>query len=70
MTALAGTSVYLYSGLLNLTLMGPMAVGTTMGALIGGRMLNKIGERTLRVLFFAIVIFLIAQMIYKGVISI
>jgi uncharacterized membrane protein YfcA len=69
MTALAGTSVYLYSGLLNLTLMGPMAVGTTIGAILGGRVLNKLRNRTLRVLFFTIVVFLIVQMVYKGVIS-
>jgi uncharacterized membrane protein YfcA len=69
MTALAGTSVYLYSGLLNLTLMGPMAVGTTIGAILGGRVLNKMRNRTLRILFFAIVVFLIVQMVYKGVIS-
>ena len=37
MTALAGVSVYLFSGLLNLTLMAPMAIGTTIGAIIGGR---------------------------------
>ena len=70
MTALAGTSVYLYSGLLNLTLMGPMAVGTTMGALMGGRVLNRLKDRSLRILFFVVIIFLIAQMVYKGVMSI
>jgi uncharacterized membrane protein YfcA len=69
MTALAGTSVYLYSGLLNLTLMGPMAVGTTIGAILGGRVLNQMRNRTLQILFLAIVTFLIAQMVYKGVIS-
>jgi len=67
MTALAGTSVYFFSGLLNLTLMGPMAVGTTLGALAGGRILNRLGDRSLRVLFFVIILFLIAQMLYKGV---
>jgi uncharacterized membrane protein YfcA len=46
-----------------------MAVGTTIGAFLGGRVLNKLGNRTLRVLFFLIVIFLIVQMIYKGVSS-
>jgi len=70
MTALAGTSVYLLSGLLNLTLMGPMAVGTTIGALVGGRVLNKMRNRSLRILFFAIVAFLIAQMLYKGILSV
>ena len=70
MTALAGTSVYLFSGLLNLTLMGPMAVGTTIGAILGGRILNRLGNRILRFLFFLIVIFLILQMLYKGVRSV
>jgi len=70
LTALAGTSVYLYSGLLNLTLIGPMAVGTTIGALMGGRVLNKLKDRALRILFFVVVLFLIVQMVYKGVMSI
>ncbi len=69
MTALAGVSVYLFSGLLNLTLMAPMAVGTTIGAVFGGRILNKISDQLLRILFFIIVLFLIAQMLYKGVTS-
>ncbi len=69
MTALAGVSVYLFSGLLNVTLMAPMAIGTTVGALAGGRILNRLSNRTLKVLFSLIVIFLIAQMLYKGVTS-
>lgn len=70
MTALAGVSVYLFSGLLNLTLMAPMAVGTTIGAMVGGRILNKISNRSLRILFFVIVAYLIVQMLYKGVTAI
>ena len=69
MTALAGVSVYLFSGLLNLTLMAPMAVGTTIGAVVGGRLLNRIRDRNLRILFLVIVTLLIIQMLYKGVIS-
>jgi uncharacterized membrane protein YfcA len=65
-TALAGVSVYLFSGLLNLTLMAPMAIGTTIGAIIGGRVLNRLNNRTLRILFFIIITYLIAQMLYKG----
>ena len=67
MTALAGVSVYLFSGLLNLTLMAPMAVGVTVGALVGGRMLNRFHDKHLRILFLGIVTFLIIQMLYKGV---
>jgi uncharacterized protein len=70
MTALAGTSVYLFSGLLNITLMAPLAIGTTVGAFFGGRLLNRFDNRSLRVIFFIIVAFLVAQMVYKGVTSI
>jgi uncharacterized protein len=67
MTALAGTSVYLFTGLLNVTLMAPMAVGTTIGAIAGGRVLNRLNARFLRILFFCIVLSLILQMLYKGI---
>jgi|MudIll2142460700_1097286.scaffolds.fasta_scaffold34087_3 hypothetical protein len=69
MTALAGVSVYLFSGLLNLTLMAPMAIGTTIGAIVGGRILNKLSNQTLRILFYIIIVFLVVQMLYKGVTS-
>ena len=69
MTALAGVSVYLFSGLLNLTLMAPMAIGTTIGAIAGGRVLNRLSNRTIRILFFIIVTILIVQMLYKGIIA-
>jgi uncharacterized membrane protein YfcA len=67
MTALAGTSVYLFSGLLNITLMAPMAMGTTIGAIAGGRLLNKLSSRLLTILFYTVVASLIIQMLYKGV---
>jgi uncharacterized protein len=67
MTALAGTSIYLFSGLLNLTLMAPMAIGATVGAIIGGRFLNKISNKVLKILFLIIVVILIGQMLYKGI---
>jgi uncharacterized membrane protein YfcA len=50
--------------------MAPLAIGTTIGSVAGARVLNKLGDKTLRILFFIIVIFLIAQMLYKGVMSI
>ena len=65
-TALAGTSVYLFSGLINTTVTAPLMVGTTIGAIAGGRVLNKVPDRTLKILFFFIVILLISQMLCKG----
>lgn len=67
MTALSATSIYLFSGLLNLTLIAPIAIGTTIGSIIGGRFLNKLSDKAIRVLFFIVVSYLIIQMIYKGV---
>jgi uncharacterized membrane protein YfcA len=70
MTALAGVSVYLSSGFLNVTLMAPMAIGTSIGSLVGGRTLNQVSNKHLRFLFYVVVAFLIVQMLYKGVTSI
>jgi uncharacterized membrane protein YfcA len=69
MTALAGVSVYIFSGFMNLTIMAPIAIGATIGALAGGRVLNKLSDRGLRILFLLVVAFLIFQMLYKGVTS-
>ena len=69
MTALAGISVYFFSGLLNLTLMAPMAIGTTVGGDRRGRVLNRLNDRVLRLLFCFVVTLLIVQMLYKGMMS-
>jgi uncharacterized membrane protein YfcA len=66
-TALAGASVYFSSGLIFIGLAAPMAVGTTVGALLGGRILNRFHNRSIRYLFLLIVLILIIQMLYKGV---
>jgi len=70
MTALAGSSVFIASGLINLTLAAPMAIGTTIGSLAGTRILNKLSNRTVRLLFIVVLVYLMAQMIYKGVTSV
>jgi len=66
-TALAGASVYFASGLLFVGLAAPMAVGTTIGAIIGGRILNRFPNRIIRYLFLVIVSALIVQMLYRGI---
>ncbi|HIE22924.1 MAG TPA: sulfite exporter TauE/SafE family protein [Candidatus Korarchaeota archaeon] len=69
MTALAGSSVFIASGFINLSLAAPMAIGTTLGSLAGTRILNKLSNRTVRLLFIVVLAYLIVQMIYKGVVS-
>jgi len=66
-TALAGASVYFVSGLLFVSLAAPMAIGTTFGALAGGRILNRIPNRRIRYMFLVVVVALILQMLYKGI---
>ncbi|TLX97861.1 MAG: sulfite exporter TauE/SafE family protein [Thaumarchaeota archaeon] len=67
MTALAGASVYIFSGLLYLDLAAPMMIGTTLGAFLGGRSLNRIRSSTLRRLFLVVVLLIMVEMLYKGV---
>ncbi|MEM1936760.1 MAG: sulfite exporter TauE/SafE family protein [Candidatus Caldarchaeum sp.] len=66
MTALAGVSVYFNSGLLYLGLAAPIAVGTTLGAMVGSIVLIKLSNRTTRVLFLLVVMYIMVQMLLKG----
>ena len=66
MTALAGASVYFASGYLYLSLAAPIALGSSIGAAVGGRILNRMHHRALRFLFLTILVYLIGQMIYSG----
>jgi uncharacterized membrane protein YfcA len=69
MTALAGSSVFIASGLVNVVLAGSIAVGATIGSLAGSRLLPKMSDKTIRTIFLAVLIYLIIQMVYKGVTS-
>jgi uncharacterized membrane protein YfcA len=69
MTALAGASVYFNSGLLYLTLAAPMAVGTTLGAMAGSRILGRLSNKTTRIIFLVVVAFFIVQMLVRGVLE-
>lgn len=66
-TALAGSSIYFSNGLIFLNLAVPMAIGTTAGSILGGRILNRVRVKNLRVIFLVTVVFLISQMIYRGI---
>jgi len=69
MTALAGSTVFIASGLVNVVLAGSIAVGATVGSMMGSRLLPKISDKTIRILFLSVLIYLILQMVYKGVTS-
>jgi uncharacterized membrane protein YfcA len=67
MTALAGASVYIWSGLVYLNLAAVLAIGTTIGAVGGARILPRMTNRTVRLLFMVVLVVLIVEMLYKGV---
>ncbi|MGC9009411.1 MAG: sulfite exporter TauE/SafE family protein [Sulfolobales archaeon] len=67
MTGLAATTVYISSGYVNPVIAGTMALGTTLGSLVGSKILPHIRISSVRVLSIAITIYIIAQMLYKGV---
>ncbi len=70
MTALAGASVYFTSGLLYLNLAATLAIGTTVGATAGARVLPRMKNKSVKVWFLAVLAVLIVEMLYKGVTAI
>jgi uncharacterized membrane protein YfcA len=69
MTALAGASVYFSSGLIYLDLAAPLAIGTTLGSMLGARVLPRMKNESVRQLFLVVLAVLILEMLYKGVLG-
>ncbi len=67
MTGLAAASVYISSGYVDPVLAASMTLGTAVGSMIGSKILPIIRGRTVRILSMIITVYLIIQMIYKGV---
>lgn len=66
MTALAGASIYFTSGFVFLDLAAPLAIGTTVGSVIGARVLPNLMNKTVRSLFLVVLAVLIVEMVWKG----
>jgi uncharacterized membrane protein YfcA len=69
MTALAGSSIYFASGLIAVDLAVPLAVGTSLGAFIGSRLLRSMSERPSKVAYFAaasLSVLLMLVRVFKG----
>lgn len=70
MTGLAAATIYVTTGYLNPIIAGSMALGTTLGSVLGSRVLPKIRISVVKRLSLVVVMYIIAQMLYKGVASI
>jgi len=66
-TALAGTSVYLATGLIDPGLAAPVILGVTAGAFLGTRVLVRLTNETVRRVFLGVLIVLAAEMIVRGI---
>ena len=65
-TAAASAGVYFARGDVAPIIAAPVALGVVLGASLGSRVLGRIGSRVLRLVFVAILLFVAAQMIWKG----
>jgi len=65
-TALAGTSVYLYAGLIKPGLAAPVILGVVIGAFLGTRLLVRLSNQAVRRVFLFILLVLAAEMIFRG----
>ena len=66
-TALAGTSVYLASGLINPGLAAPVILGVVLGAFLGTRLLVRLSNRAVRRCFLFVLLILAVEMIVRGI---
>src|SRR5438132_193896 len=66
-TALAGTSVYLATGLIDPGLAAPVILGVAAGAFLGTRVLVRLTNETVRRIFLGVLIVLAAEMIVRGI---
>lgn len=64
--ALAGASVYLEAGLINLKLAICVILGVPMGALLGSKLLVKLSNRVVRLVFLIVFFLLGLEMIVHG----
>jgi len=66
-TALAGTSVYLAHGLIDPGLAVPVVLGILVGAFLGTRVLVRLPNRAVRMLFLVVLAVLSVEMIFRGI---
>jgi uncharacterized membrane protein YfcA len=65
-TAAASAGIYLSRGYIDPALAMPVTLGVLFGAFLGARVLVLANPRALRLVFAALIVFLGAQMIYRG----
>lgn len=65
-TAAASAGVYFSRGDINPLVAGPVALGVLIGARVGTKIMERLNNRTLRLIFIPIVIYIALEMLLKG----
>ncbi|MEG0371640.1 MAG: sulfite exporter TauE/SafE family protein [Clostridium sp.] len=65
-TAAASASIYFFRGDINPVIAGPVAIGVILGSLIGAKLMQKLKNKTLRLIFIPVLTYLSIEMILKG----
>jgi len=65
-TAAASAGVYFMRGDIDPFIAGPVAIGVLIGALIGAELLPKLKSSTIRFVFVLVLLWISAQMLFKG----
>jgi uncharacterized membrane protein YfcA len=66
-TAAASAGMYFMQGDIDPFVAAPVAVGVLIGALIGSRLLPKLQSSTIRLFFVVVLLWISAQMLFKGI---
>jgi uncharacterized membrane protein YfcA len=66
-TAAASAGVYFMRGDIDPFIAGPVAVGVLLGAMMGAALLPKLQSSTVRVAFVFVILWISAQMLFKGI---
>jgi uncharacterized membrane protein YfcA len=66
MTGLAAATVYVKTGLVDPFIVGPLILGTSIGSIIGSRILGKISDKKAKMVSVALTLYIILQMLIKG----
>lgn len=65
-TAAASAGIYFARGDIQPLVAAPVALGILLGALLGARVLNKLSNRTLRLIFIPVMAIIALQMVLRG----
>ncbi len=68
-TAATSAIVYLLAGAVNLYIVGPVALGTMLGATISSSVMNKLHSKVIKIIFFVIMVYLGYNMVANGLLQ-